>query len=69
MTNKAYDVLKLISLIVTPIGVFVVTLLGIWTDVDTSPITATIAAIEIFLGSLLTITSNGYWKKDGTHGI
>lgn len=67
MTNKVYDVLKTISLIVTPLGVFVVSLLGIWTTIDTTPITATIAAIEVFLGSLLTISSKGFWSN--SHGI
>lgn len=67
MTNKAYDVLKAISLIVTPLGVFVVSMLGIWTTIDTTPITATIAAIEVFLGSLLTISSKGFWSNN--HGI
>lgn len=64
MTNSVYDVLKTISLIVTPLGVFVVSLLGIWTTIDTTPITATIAAIELFLGSLLTISSKGFWSKN-----
>lgn len=64
MSNNAYDVLKTISLIVTPVGVFVVSMLGIWTTIDTTPITATIAAIEVFLGSLLTISSRGFWSKN-----
>lgn len=63
MTNKTYDVLKFLSLVIAPIGVLVVSLLNIWTAYDTSPITATIAAIETFLGTMLAISSKGYWAK------
>lgn len=65
VSNKIYDVLKVISLLIAPIGVFVVTMLHIWTNVDTAGITATIAAIETLLGALLTISSNKYWRNKG----
>lgn len=65
MSNKVYDVLKLLSLVIAPIGVLLVSLLNIWTAIDTAPITATIAAIETFLGTMLTISSNSFWKKRG----
>lgn len=64
MSNKAYDVLKTISLIVAPLGVFVTTILSIWTQVDVAPITATISAVEVFLGSLLTMSSKGFWSNN-----
>lgn len=65
MSEKMYDVLKVVSLVITPLGVFVVTMLHIWTSIDTAPITATIAAFETFLGAMLTISSDKYWKSRG----
>lgn len=60
MANKVYDVLKAISLIIAPLGVFTITMLSIWTSVDVAPITATITAIETLLGALLQISSHNY---------
>lgn len=66
ISNRIYDVVKLISLIIAPLGVFVTTMLSIWTQVDVTPITATVTAIEVFLGAILTISSNKYWShKNG----
>lgn len=60
MNNRLYDILKAISLIVAPFGAFVVSMLSIWTQVDTMPIVATITAIETLLGALLQITTHYY---------
>lgn len=60
MTNKVYDVLKIIALIIVPLGTFLVSILSIWTDIDTAPIVATVTAIETFLGSLLALASKKY---------
>lgn len=60
MGNKVYDVLKAISLIVAPFGAFIVSMLSIWTQVDTMPIVATITAVETLLGALLQISAHNY---------
>lgn len=62
MANSVYDVLKTISLLVAPIGAFVVSMLSIWTSIDTMPIVATITALETLLGAILTISTHNYNK-------
>lgn len=63
MSNKIYDVLKWIALIVFPavIGLYS-TLSGIWGWPYGEQITGTLAALEIFLGAILQI-SNAKYKK------
>lgn len=63
MTNKVYDTLKIVALIIAPLGAFIVSMLSIWTNVDTASIVATVTAIETFLGSLLALASNKYAKE------
>ena len=62
--NRVYDVLKWISLVVLPA---VATLYGvlskIWGLPYGSEIVATITAIDVFLGTLLGVSSIQYAKK------
>lgn len=66
MSNRVYDILKIIALIVAPLGAFTVSMLSIWTAIDTAPIVATVTAIETLLGSLLAIMSSKYAKEHET---
>lgn len=64
MSNKVYDVLKWIALIVLPaIGTLYFALATIWGFPYGEQIVGTIAAIEVFLGSILGI-SNAQYKKN-----
>ena len=63
MSNKVYDVLKWITLIVIPaIIALYSTLSSVWGWSYGNQITATMAAFEIFLGTVLQI-SNAKYKK------
>lgn len=63
MSNKVYDVLKWIALIVFPAVIALYsTLSGIWGWPYGEQITGTLAALEIFLGTVLQI-SNAKYKK------
>lgn len=63
LSNKAYDVLKWVALIVFPAVVVLCTALsGIWGWPHGEKIVGTLAALEIFLGSILQI-SNAQYKK------
>lgn len=61
MTNKVYDILKWISVIVVPaIVVFINTLGKVWNWQYTTEITATISAIGVFIGAVIQISSAKY---------
>ncbi len=63
LSNKVYDVLKWISLIVLPaIGTLYFALSGIWGLPYGEEIVGTIVAIETFLGALLGISTAQYHK-------
>lgn len=63
MSNKAYDTLKLISQIFVPILVFLSALLKIWDVPHTAELTATLAAIDTLLGSIVAVLKVQYDKK------
>ena len=65
MSNKLYDVLKWIAVIVLPaIAVLYGSLAGIWGLPFAEQIPDTITAIDLFLGVVLGI-SNATYKKNG----
>lgn len=65
MSNKAYDILKWIALVVLPaIATLYFALSGIWGWPYGEEIVGTITAIDAFLGALLGISSINYYKED-----
>lgn len=66
MSNKTYDILVWIAQIVLPAaGVLYAALAGIWGFPFGEQIVGTISAIDVFLGAILKISSNTYWKTSG----
>ena len=64
MSNKVYDILKWVAMIVLPaIGTLYLTLSGIWGLPYGEQIAGSITAIDTFLGAILMISSNSYKKK------
>ena len=64
MSNKVYDVLKFIAMILLPaLGALYFALEGIWNLPYGEEIVGTITAIDTFLGTLLGI-SNAKYKKE-----
>lgn len=64
MSNKMYDVLKWIALVVLPaVAILYGSLAGIWGLPYAEQIPETITAIDLFLGVLLGISSAQYKKK------
>ena len=64
MSNKMYDVLKWIAMVVLPaIGTLYFALAGIWGFLNAEKVVGTITAIDTFLGVLLGISSAQYKKK------
>ena len=65
LTNKAYDVLKFIALIVLPaVGTLYFALAGIWGLPYGEQIVGTITAIDTFLGALLGLSTAQYRKEN-----
>lgn len=63
ITNKTYDILKYIALIVLPaLAVFYSTLSNIWGLPFHDAIPDTIMAIDLLLGALLKVSTNSYTK-------
>lgn len=63
MSNKAYDILKLISLIIAPAVVFLTSLVDIWGIPFGSQIVATLAAVDVLLGAIVAILKRNYDKR------
>lgn len=66
MSNKVYDVLKFIAMVVLPaIGTLYFALSSIWGLPYGEEIVGTITAIDTFLGAILGISSTSYNKSKG----
>ena len=65
MSNQVYDILKFVAQIVLPsLGTLYFALAGIWGFPYGEQIVGTIAAVDAFLGAILQISSNSYYKDD-----
>ena len=63
MSNKTYDVLKWIALIVLPaVGTLYSALSSIWGFPYGEQIVGTIVAVEVFLGAILQLSTSKYNK-------
>lgn len=61
--NKAYDILKYIAQIVLPaLGTLYFALATIWGFPYGEQIVGTISAVDAFLGALLKLSSNEYYR-------
>lgn len=63
LSNKQYDILKLIALIILPISELVSSLASIWGLPYGSQIVATLVAVDTFLGALVKICSDKYHSE------
>lgn len=65
MKNRTYDILKYIALIVLPaIGTLYFALAQIWGLPYGEEIVGTITAVDAFLGAILQISTDKYYKGD-----
>jgi len=63
MSNKTYDIIKMISLIGTPAITLIAAIISIWNIPYGAQITATLAAVDTFLGALVVILNANYKKQ------
>lgn len=64
MSNKTYDTLKTISLLVAPAVVFVAALVDTWGIPYGSQIVSTLAAFDVFFGAVVTIANKRYLEDE-----
>lgn len=65
MTNKTYDILKWIALILLPaLATFYAAIAAVWGLPYTEQVVGTITAIDTLLGTLLKISSDNYKKQE-----
>ena len=64
MSNKTYDVIKFISLLIAPIATFVAALVSIWGWGDIgAKVVATISAVDVLLGAVVIVLKTLYDKQ------
>lgn len=61
ISNKAYDILKFIALLILPISELISALASIWGLPYGEQIVASISAVALFLNALLKVSSDNYW--------
>ena len=65
MSNKVYDILKWIAQYILPaLGTLYFALAGIWGFPYGEQIVGTITAVDTFLGVILGLSSNTYYKNN-----
>lgn len=63
MSNKTYDILKVVALLVLPIGTFISTCLSIWNIPHGEQIMATFAALDVLCGAVVSIAKM-LWENE-----
>ena len=63
MSNRVYDVLKMIALVATPVITFLCAIVSIWGIPYGQQITATLAALDTLIGAIVAIAKIQYDKK------
>ena len=63
MSNKAYDILKTIALVATPVLAFMASVVSIWNVPCGAEITTTLTAIDALLGAIVVALKINHDKK------
>ena len=64
MSDKTYDKLKFAGLLIVPIIVFLSTIVSIWDIPFGDQIAATLSAVDVLVGAVVTIAKAKYDAKD-----
>ena len=63
MTNKTYDIIKIVALLILPISEFVGSLASIWGFAYGKQIVSTLVALDVLMGYIVKIASDSYHKE------
>lgn len=64
MSNKTYDILKQIALWAVPLSVFIASLGNIWGLPYAEQISATLAAVDVLIGAIISVSSKMYHAQE-----
>ena len=64
ISNKVYDIIKLVALIGAPVIVFLSALCNIWAVPHAAELTATLAAIDTLIGAIVTALKADYDRRN-----
>lgn len=65
MSDRMYDIIKNVALILTPVLAFLASLVTIWNIPYGAEITATLTAIDVLAGAIVVVTKKIYDGKGG----
>lgn len=65
MSDKTYDIIKNVALLVAPVITFIGALVSIWNVPYMTEITATLAAIDTLAGAVVIVAKKIYEDKKG----
>lgn len=60
MSNKTYDTIKNIALLLTPVLAFLASLVSIWNIPYGAEVTATLTAIDVLCGAIVVVAQKIY---------
>lgn len=63
MNDKTYDILKGIGLVAVPVITFLVAIVNIWNIPYGDQIVATLAAVDVLIGAIVTVAKNIYDRE------
>ena len=63
ISNRAYDIIKMVALIGTPVSVFLSAICNIWAVPHAAELTATLAAIDTLIGAVVAALKASYDKE------
>lgn len=64
ISNKVYDIIKMVALIGAPVIVFLSALCNIWNIPHAAELTATLAAIDTLIGAIVTALKADYDRQN-----
>ena len=63
MNDRVYDTLKAVGLVAVPIITFLVAIVNIWNIPYGDQIVATLAAVDVLIGAIVTVAKNIYDRE------
>lgn len=61
LSDKTYDVMKLLAIFILPLAALVTSLSDIWGIPYGQQVSQTLLALNVFLGAIIKTSSDSYW--------
>ena len=63
MSNQTYDTLKVVALLILPVGTFISTVLSIWGVPHGDQVLATFSALDVLAGVVVSVAKMQYDRR------